>query len=161
MTINERIRYLRKEVLHMNQRQFAASLGMSQTGISGTEQSGSNVPDSTIKLICSTHSISEAWLRTGDGPIRIEPDTFSLDQYAKDHGCTELELEILKAYFELDPSIRETVVNHFRDRLTFTRQPPPPSPDLADLAARVDALEKEEEIGSRPPVPAKSISRSR
>ena len=34
MTINERLRYFRKEVLKMNQTDFASAIGMKQTGLS-------------------------------------------------------------------------------------------------------------------------------
>ena len=138
MTINERIQYLRKSVLKMNQRQFAASLGMSQTGISGMERSGATVPDSTIKLICATHNISESWLRTGEGSIVEESETFSLDEYAASHGCTDLDIAFLKAFFDLDPDMRNRVLDHFQKSLA-KRQPPPAAP--TDAEARMAAME--------------------
>ena len=59
-------------------------------------------------------NVSENWLRTGEGPIYNEGEAFSLDRWAKEHGATELELEIVKVYFELDPSIRRAVMDHFK-----------------------------------------------
>ena len=38
MNINERIKYFRKDILHMNQTDFAESIGMKQRGASGMEQ---------------------------------------------------------------------------------------------------------------------------
>ena len=35
-----------------------------------------------------------------------------------ERGATELELAIVKAYFELDPAIRQAVLEHFRAHLT-------------------------------------------
>lgn len=112
-TLNERLRFLRKE-LGLSQTEFAASIGVSQRAISWSEQIGSNVPASTIKAICLAHNVSENWLRTGEGPIYNEGEAFSLDRWAKEHGATELELEIVKVYFELDPSIRQAVMDHFK-----------------------------------------------
>ena len=112
-TLNERLRFLRKE-LGLSQTEFAASIGVSQRAISWSEQIGSNVPASTIKAICLAHNVSENWLRTGEGPIYNEGEAFSLDRWAKEHGATELELEIVKVYFELDPAIRRAVMDHFR-----------------------------------------------
>ena len=112
-TLNERLRFLRKE-LSLSQTEFAASIGVSQRAISWSEQIGSNVPASTIKAICLAHNVSENWLRTGEGPIYNEGEAFSLDRWAKEHGATELELEIVKVYFELDPAIRRAVMDHFR-----------------------------------------------
>ena len=114
MTINERIRYFRKDVLNMNQRQFAASLGMAQTGVSGTERDGATVTDRFIKSVCLAFNLNEDWLRYGTEPMYIQPDTFSLDNFIKEKGGTELEKEIVKTYFELDPEIRKAVMDHFK-----------------------------------------------
>ena len=69
---------------------------------------------SAIKTVCTMFNVSENWLRTGEGPIYNEGEAFSLDRWAKEHGATELELEIVKVYFELDPSIRQAVMDHFK-----------------------------------------------
>lgn len=69
MTINERIKQLRKEILHKNQQEFASILQVTQSSISWSEQPGHNVPDSSIRSICSNFGISEKWLRTGEGEV--------------------------------------------------------------------------------------------
>ena len=112
--LNERIRHLRKDVLDMSQRQFADALGMAQTSISALESPGGGVSERFIKTVCTMFNVSESWLRTGEGPIYNEGEAFSLDRWAKEHGATELELEIVKVYFELDPSIRRAVMDHFK-----------------------------------------------
>ena len=112
--LNERIRHLRKDVLDMSQRQFADALGMAQTSISALESPGGGVSERFIKTVCTMFNVSENWLRTGEGPIYNEGEAFSLDRWAKEHGVTELELEIVKVYFELDPSIRQAVMDHFK-----------------------------------------------
>ena len=48
MTINERVRYFRKDVLHMNQTEFALSIGMKQTGVSSFEKEGATVSDLSL-----------------------------------------------------------------------------------------------------------------
>ena len=112
-TLNERLRFLRKE-LGLSQAELASSIGVSQRAISWSEQAGNNVPASTIKAICLAHNINETWLCTGEGPIYNEREAFSLDQFAREHGATQLELEIIKVYFELDPAIRRAAMDHFR-----------------------------------------------
>lgn len=124
MTVNERIRYFRKSVLHINQRQFASDLGMAQTGVSGLEQDGATVTDRAIKSICMAYNVNEDWLRNGTEPMYIQAPTFSLDNFVRQHGGTELELDIMKAYFELEPGIREMLVQHFKERLTASRAEP-------------------------------------
>lgn len=121
MTINERIRHFRKNVLHINQRQFAADLGMAQTGVSGLEQDGATVTDRAIKSICMAYSVNEDWLRNGTEPMYIQKPSISLDDFVRQRGGTELELDIMKAYFELEPDIRAMLVQHFKERLTASR----------------------------------------
>lgn len=118
MTINERMRYFRKDVLHMNQTDFANSIGMKQTGVSYMERDGSTVTDQAIKATCSVHGIREEWLRTGEEPMRSKPETFNLDKFAKERGASDLELRVVKAYFELDPAVRKMLIEHFKAELS-------------------------------------------
>ena len=136
LTVNERIKKVRKEK-GMNQKQFAALLGVTQSGISYMEQSGSNVSDSSIKSICTMCNLNEDWLRNGTEPMYIQAPTFSLDDFVKRHGGTDLELDIMKAYFELEPTVRAMLVQHFKERLTASR----PEPSVDNLAAEREAAE--------------------
>lgn len=117
MTINERLKYFRKEIKRMNQKEFAKILGVTQSGISYMEQNGSTIADSSIKSICSVCNINEEWLRAGEEPMYIQPATFSLDDFVKSKGATPLELEIMKTYFELDPEIRKAAIAFFKKKL--------------------------------------------
>lgn len=118
MTINERVKHFRKNTLHISQTEFAAKLGMKQTGISYMERDGSTVTDQTIKAICLLYNVNEEWLRTGSGDMYAKTDTFSLDEFIKDKNATSLELEIIKLYFELDPEIRKAAIEHFKKGLS-------------------------------------------
>lgn len=117
MTINERVKYFRKDILHISQTEFATQLGMKQTGISYMERDRSTVTDQTIKAISLLYNVNEDWLRYGSGEIYIQPHNFSLDDFVKSKGATEFELEIIKTYFELDPEIRRTAMEHFKSKL--------------------------------------------
>lgn len=110
--INSRIKNLRKES-GLNQKEFAKKIGLTQTGVSHIEQNGHNVSDSTIKAICYEFKINEQWLRNGIEPMLVQPDTFSLDSFAKERGISDLELKILKRYFALDPKVRQDALAFF------------------------------------------------
>ena len=151
-TLNERIREVRK-YLGLSQKDFAEKVGISQRSVSWGEQPGNNVPDSTIKSLCIVFRISEAWLRTGEGEMLEQPETFSLDRYLKENGCTALEMEIVKAYFELDFDTRQKVFDHFRARLSAAadagQHPEPKAPQEmtdAELHAELDRQLLEEKI---------------
>ena len=115
-TLNERIKEVRKK-LGLSQKDFAQKVGISQRSVSWGEQPGNNVPDSTIKSLCIVFRINETWLRTGDGDMFIGPDTFSLDQYAKERGASELELAIAKAYFDLPQDVRSQMLAKLKSLL--------------------------------------------
>lgn len=127
MTINERIKYFRKDVLHINQKEFASALGVTQSGVSYMEQSGSNVSDSSVKTICTIYNLNEDWLRTGAEPMYIEEPTFNLDDFLRNRGATDLELNIVKAYFELEPDVRRQLVEHFKKHLAASTETAAPS----------------------------------
>ena len=110
MELHERIKELRKNYLHMSQTDFGERLGVSRSVINNIERNVLARPDqklSLMKLICSEFNVNEEWLLNGTEPMFVRPDTFSLDQFVRDHQGTDLEIEIMKAYFELDPDIRK------------------------------------------------------
>lgn len=115
MTVNQRVRYFRTEIVKMSQRAFAKCIGMKQTSISSLENG--SVSSQTIKALCLAFNLNEDWLRYGTEPMYVEEPTFSLDDFVKQNHATDLELEIMKAYFELDPDLRKAVIDHFKNRL--------------------------------------------
>lgn len=120
MELHERIKELRKNYLHMSQTDFGERLGVSRSVINNIERNVLARPDqklSLMKLICSEFNVNEEWLLNGTEPMFVQPDTFSLDDFVKSKGATGLELEIVKTYFELDPEIRRTAMEHFKCRL--------------------------------------------
>lgn len=62
----ERIKEIRK-VLNLNQAEFAEKIGLSQSTLAMIEVGKRTFSDKHIKLICTTFSVSENWLRTGVG----------------------------------------------------------------------------------------------
>lgn len=70
--MNERIKYLRKDILSLTQEKFAEKIGLKRNTIAMYE-SGDKIPsDRTIKDICREFEIDEDWLRTGEGEMKIK-----------------------------------------------------------------------------------------
>lgn len=116
MEMHDRIRELRKNHLRLSQTAFGERLGVSRSVINNIELNVLARPDqklSLIKLICKEFSVNEEWLLNGTDPMFVQPETFSLDQYLKENGCTALEMEIVKAYFELDAATRQKIFEAF------------------------------------------------
>ena len=114
-TMQERIALLIEES-GMTKTAFAQKLNITQPYVSKLLKTGSP-SDRLIEDICEKFEISEEWLRNGTEPMRIQPETFSLDEFAAQHNATDLEKEIIKTYFEIDPAIRRQILNHFKENL--------------------------------------------
>lgn len=113
----ERIRKLRR-ILDLTQQDFADRIGMKRNTIANYETGRNDPSASVISLICREFNVSKNWLETGEGEIFAKPDSFSLDDFIKVRGGTDIELELVKIYFELDPELRKALVGHFRSRLS-------------------------------------------
>lgn len=140
MEVYERIRELRKKHLHLSQTDFGDKLGVSRSVIKNIELNALARPDqklSLIKLICKEFSVNEDWLLNGNDPMFVESDTFSLDEFVKRRGATDLELQIIKTYFDLDPDTREFLIDHFRKGLTAS------APAAVETEKTVEELEDE------------------
>lgn len=123
----ERIRDLRKNHLHLNQTEFGERLGVSRSVIKNIELNALARPEqklSLIKLICSEFNVNEEWLLDGTEPMFVQPETFNLDDFARARGASNLELKVVKAYFELDPDIRKMLIEHFKTELTDNNDHP-------------------------------------
>ena len=129
MEMHDRIRMLRKDYLKMSQSAFGEKLGVSRDVIKNIELNVLARPDqklSLIKLMCKEFSVNEDWILNGTEPMFIEPDFFSLDEFLKNHNASDLEVEIVKAYFELDEDTRKKLVDHFKERFVEKKHPDTP-----------------------------------
>lgn len=144
MEIYERIRKLRKNYLHMSQTDFGKHLGVSRSVINNIELNALARPEqklSLLKLICKEFSVNEEWLMNGIEPMFVEPDTFNLNDFAKEHNITELETEIVKTYLELDPAIRKMLIEHFKRHLQDQFSAEPKQKPLAEERTAVEPQE--------------------
>lgn len=113
MEMHERIRELRKKYLKMSQTDFGEKLGVSRSVIKNIELGVLARPDqklSLIKLMCKEFHVNEDWLLHGTEPMFLESNSFSLDEYAKKRGASELDLAIAKIYFDLPPAVRSEIL---------------------------------------------------
>lgn len=149
MNINERIKDFRKNVLHLSQTEFATQLGMKQTSVSTFEKSGATVTDPTIKALCMAFNLNEDWLRNGTEPMYIQAPTFSLDDFVRQRGGTELEVDIMKAYFELEPDIQAMLVQHFKERLTASRAESAELPEMTVEEAEAAYIKSRSKIAQK------------
>ena len=100
--MNDRIRTLRK-TLGLNQREFAARIGLKQSAVSYLEKSGSTVTDQNIKAICAQFGVDENWLRTGQGAMFLRRE--------------KEKKELLSLFDQLSPPLQDYLLKAVRDLL--------------------------------------------
>lgn len=125
MSINERVKHFRKDILKISQASFADRLGMKQTGISYMEREGSTVTDQTIKSICLLYHVNEDWLRNGTGEIFIQLDedeqisSFFHDLLQEENGS--FKRQFVTALSHLDDN-GWNLLNQFMDYFTQNKK---------------------------------------
>lgn len=146
--MEQQLKALRKK-LGLTQEEFATRLGIKRAAISNYEIGRNEPIDAVISLICREFNVNETWLRTGEGEMFAPEPVFDLTAYANRHGMTALETEILKAYLELDTNVRESLLQHFKERLT--RPAPPAGKDIPAPAATGQERTQADTTGQAPP----------
>ena len=160
--MNERLKLVRRH-FHLTQEDFADRLGIKRSAISNYEIGRNEPIDAVISLICREFNVDEIWLRTGEGEMFVETVEDPVDRLCKELHATELDAEIIRAYFRIDERIREPLIRHLLEQV----QAPAlvgqvrTEPDLAakvaalerqneELAAEIAALKEEDELGWPP-----------
>lgn len=108
--MGERIKLLRSK-LGLSGERFGESLGVGRTAISLIESGKNNVTDQVVKLICLTYSVSEQWLRTGEGEM-FKPTNSVTFEYSD-----PLEQAIMQTYFSLDKETRKKAMDNIKKLL--------------------------------------------
>lgn len=111
-TIGNRIKMLRNQI-GLSMAAFGETIQMTNSNISKMEKDLRSVTDRTIAIICHEFNVSERWLRTGEGEMFVETQTFSLDEKAKQHNLSELEIDIMSGYMDLPIATRKELLKLF------------------------------------------------
>lgn len=115
--MNQRLKELRK-TLGLSQQEFSERI---------------NVAQSTYAQICNTFSVSEKWIRTGEGEMLVKESDSLVDQLCYKYGFDSISRTLLEVFLELPDEQRKTIMDIAR-RLT-------------DHANQQEAEEEKEETG--------------
>ena len=122
MEIYERIKYLRKEKLHLSQEAFGKKLGVSRSVIKNIELNALQRPDQKeplYKLICKEFNISYLWLTEGIEPIESNLDNNIM---AKIDSIMTGENEAVKNIFKQFANLSENEWKQFFDAIEFVKK---------------------------------------
>ena len=115
MTINQRIKHLRKDLLKLTQTEFGDKLGLGKAAISKMESNTSTVTEQNKKVICKEFNVSYAWLMEGIGEVFIETEDLFIDLLAKEYDLDELQVRLIEKFVKLDKENREAFMNFLKD----------------------------------------------
>lgn len=147
-TINTRIKRLRI-ALHLTQDELASRLYIKRSTIANYEN-GRNIPVDAVKaLIYREFSISPDWLENGSGEMFAQDASFNLDTFVRNHGATDLELRIVKAFFSVDQDTRNVFLEQFQRFLAENEKPqavPKTPAEMTESEIHARALEIERQM---------------
>lgn len=113
MTVNERIRDFRKKEKKMTQAEFATHIQMSRSNLAGIETGAVIITDRTIKMICECFNVSEAWLRTGSGPMYRETESSIVDELCKRYNMSPARRRVMEIFLSMDDDKQEALAETF------------------------------------------------
>lgn len=105
MTFGERLKKVRK-AFDLTQQEFADKIGSKRNTVATYEMGRNDPSAAVISLICREFHVNETWLRTGEGEMFNQETESTVDRLCAELGASELDAEIIRAYFKIDPGVR-------------------------------------------------------
>lgn len=115
--MNERIKHLRKELLHISQKEFAEKLNLSENFVWMVEKGTREPSDRTISDICREFNVNEVWLRTGEGePFQEESRQEQIMKFAFQtiQGSDEFRKQFVSMLAKMDADDWENLAKLFQ-----------------------------------------------
>lgn len=138
MTINERIKYFRKQVKKMTQEDFSKEILLSRSNLAGIETGIVNVTDRVISTICGKFNLSESWLRTGIGNMYVETEADFVNSLADRYNMTAEQRRLMKIFLSMDEEKRDRIAKAFFDFVDAAKKA-----DTYDIDREVEAYRLE------------------
>ena len=164
MTINDRIKILRKDGLNMTMDAFGMRVGISRSAISNIESGNRNVTDQLFTSIVREFHVRPEWLRDGEGEM-FDKQSGLLGKLRQEYNLTDLESAIIAEFIQMNPKAREVVLEYGRDlirkaekRLAEEEDPAYVYGTLEGVAASEAAYEKRFGIAPLPESTASSTT---
>ncbi len=122
MTINERIRYLRKDILNLTQQEFSSAIKISRSNMGNIETGEVAATERVIASICERYNVNEQWLKSGSGDtFRKRSPSEEIGYYVEDlleydgngNPFFDIIIEMMKSYHELDEQSKAVIKAYF------------------------------------------------
>ena len=110
MTIGERIRHFRKQILKMTQEDFARKINISRSNLGNIEVGTIGLTDRVATDICNAFSVSEVWLRSGEGEIYRESESTLFSAFVRQYDLSEKEQQAARYLLSLSSEDRQQIL---------------------------------------------------
>lgn len=126
MSIYERVKYLRKNILDMTQDDFSRKIKISRSNLGSIETSRVNITDRVISDICDCFNVNEDWLRNGGSDDDIFKELSESEEVAKytqtlldstDDVIADMVKNFIVIYQKLDDNSKEVLKSVAKDLL--------------------------------------------
>lgn len=101
MKINERIKFLRKDLLRLTQTEFGEKLGIGKSAISHIESGSSLVTEQNMKLICKEFHVNYIWLKEGEGEVFNTVEKSLIDRLTDEYELNPVQRRIIEQVITL------------------------------------------------------------
>ena len=110
MTTGERIRHFRKQILKMTQEDFARKINISRSNLGNIEVGTIGLTDRVATDICNAFSVSEVWLRSGEGEIYRESESTLFSAFVRQYDLSEKEQQAARYLLSLSSEDRQQIL---------------------------------------------------
>ena len=110
MTTGERIRHFRKQILKMTQEDLARKINISRSNLGNIEVGTIGLTDRVATDICNAFSVSEVWLRSGEGEIYRESESTLFSAFVRQYDLSEKEQQAARYLLSLSSEDRQQIL---------------------------------------------------
>lgn len=114
MNEGDRIKELRKS-LNLTLEEFGKRIGITKPTVSRIENNQSSVTTQVFTAICREFSVSEDWLRTGEGDMLSSSLYDELDKVVEKYRLDEKASEMIRKFVELPPDEIEIIYKYMEN----------------------------------------------
>ena len=111
--MNSRLKDIRK-ALRLTQKEFAARLGITDSGISRLEKGQNQLTDQLIRAICREYKVNYEYLKNGIGERFVEVPQTGVDELCEQYDLDDFDRIMLQEYLKMDEASRNVLKTYIR-----------------------------------------------
>ena len=111
--MNSRLKDIRK-ALRLTQKEFAARLGITDSGISRLEKGQNQLTDQLIRAICREYKVNYEYLKNGIGEMFVEVPQTVVDELCEQYNLDDFDRIMLQEYLKMDEASRNVLKTYIR-----------------------------------------------